>query len=1008
MARVLKTLVVLATCGLFIPAAAYAQASITGLAKDTSGAVMPGVTVEASSPALIEKARSVVTDGSGQYRIVDLRPGTYVVTFALSGFSTVKREGIELSGSFTAVVNADMRVGTVAETLTVTSSAPLVDLQSAKKETVLTREVVDAIPSGRTANSMAVLIPGVVVTFGGFFVPGTQDVGGSRGADWTQVGIHGGRGDDMMTTINGNVTNDALTKVAQVNIAAYQEVTLETSGVSAEEAAGGIRTNLVPRDGGNAFTGSFFTTYGNDKLQADNLTADLKTQGLLATASQKKGYDLNPGFGGPLKRDKVWFFVSGRLLRLDNYAGGAVFNSNAGFTVNYPQSIVYAPAPSLGRAVANHQWTDLGAQVTWQAATKHKLSFGMRKRSSYDYNSFVGTVNTGALVSPEAGLDQDRPSMRTITADWTSPVSSRILLEAHFYDERFEGGFGYSASVNPQMPSVLDQGFGVRYDAFGPNSMSWNANDLKYRGSMTYVTGAHALKVGLQNGNGYNYLDQIERNPLTFVLNRGVPVSIVLDAGPLSNNVDKDAQLGIYAQDKWTLNSRLTLSGALRYDYYKASFPATPEGPGPLFPNRNITLPAGPNVAWKDLTYRSAAVFDVSGTGKTAVRVSLNRYVVSPTSTGAGNNGYGLSNGSAIVSTATRAWTNDANHNLFPDCVMTNFLANGECGPISDPNFGTIVPGNNVDPNVRSGFGVRPFDWEFSTGVQHQLAPRVSVDVGYYRRWYGNFTVGDNRAVSAADFDTFSIPVPTDSRLPNSGGTISGVVNLKPTSFGRPSQTVVTFTDAIGANQIEHWNGVDANVTARLSTLTLAMGTSTGRASTDNCQVIAVAPEATGSVLSGGGGGGAAGILTPGQFCHVDGKFLTQLKGYASYTVPHAAIQISASVQSVAGPPISATYVASNTVTFPSLGRLLSGGTTALNVQIIPPNQYYGDRLNQLDLRVAKIFRFRTLRLAPSVDVFNVTNGNAVLAENPNFGVFRAPVQINQGRLVKFSLNLTF
>src|SRR5207249_6228992 len=146
-----------------ISSTAYAQGSITGVIKDPSGAVLPGVTVEAASPALIEKVRSVVSDGTGQYRIQDLRPGTYTVTFTLPGFSTVKRDGIELSGAFTATVNADMRVGAVEETVTVTGETPIVDIQNTVREKSLTHEVIDAIPTGRLAQNLAVLLPGVTI-----------------------------------------------------------------------------------------------------------------------------------------------------------------------------------------------------------------------------------------------------------------------------------------------------------------------------------------------------------------------------------------------------------------------------------------------------------------------------------------------------------------------------------------------------------------------------------------------------------------------------------------------------------------------------------------------------------------------------------------------------------------------------------------------------------------------------------------------------------------------------
>src|ERR1700730_11237431 len=187
-----KTLTVL-TSIVLLPTAALAQAAIAGTVKDASGAVLPGVTVEASSPALIEKVRTGVSDGSGQYRIEDLRPGTYTLTFSLTGFSGVRREGIELTGSFTATINADLKVGTVAETITVTGETPVVDVQSARREVTLNNDVLKSIPTVRSYNAMVVVVPGVVTNLNDT-VTGTAT---------TQFPIHGGRNHERRMTIDG-------------------------------------------------------------------------------------------------------------------------------------------------------------------------------------------------------------------------------------------------------------------------------------------------------------------------------------------------------------------------------------------------------------------------------------------------------------------------------------------------------------------------------------------------------------------------------------------------------------------------------------------------------------------------------------------------------------------------------------------------------------------------------------------------------------------------------------
>src|SRR4029453_7944121 len=187
---------------LVLPALAHAQASIAGAVRDTSGAVLPGVTVETTSPSLIGKSRSVVTDDTGQYKIVDLRPGTYAVTFTLSGFNTVRREGIQLSGSFAATVNVELKIGSIEETITVTSESPIVDLQSAAKQRVLGQEVLHRIPTGRTPLATGILIPGMNIN--------NQDVGGTNIINTTggNITIHGSSGNDQRIMIDGLSTEN--------------------------------------------------------------------------------------------------------------------------------------------------------------------------------------------------------------------------------------------------------------------------------------------------------------------------------------------------------------------------------------------------------------------------------------------------------------------------------------------------------------------------------------------------------------------------------------------------------------------------------------------------------------------------------------------------------------------------------------------------------------------------------------------------------------------------------
>jgi len=309
---------------LLLPAGAFGQAAITGVVKDASGAVLPGVTVEAASPALIERVRSVVTDDTGQYRIVDLRPGSYTVTFSLTGFSTVRREGLELSGDFVASVNVDLRLGGIQETITVSGETPIVDVQSARVQTVVDRDTLSAIPSSRGATGIQALIPGM---------SGNDDAGGITGGSGGMAGfIHGARASDSRTLHDGINTGwaGANSNAAVSNVAGAQEVVLTTSGGLGEAETAGAVLNIIPRDGGNTFSGTMFLSGASGGMQGSNYTDDLKAAGLRSPQELKKVYDFNPMGGGRIIRDKLWFYLSYREVVAENTIPGIFFNRNAG------------------------------------------------------------------------------------------------------------------------------------------------------------------------------------------------------------------------------------------------------------------------------------------------------------------------------------------------------------------------------------------------------------------------------------------------------------------------------------------------------------------------------------------------------------------------------------------------------------------------------------------------------------------------------------------------------
>ena len=998
--RRIARIVVVSAWLVVLPAAAFAQASITGAVRDSSGAVMPGVTVEATSPDLIEKVRTAVTDGGGQYRIITLPPGTYTVTFTLPGFSTVRREALELRGTFTATVNAELRVGTVLETVTVTGATPLVDVQSATQQRVIGHDVVDNVPNGRLPSSMVALIPGITVAngAGNWYGLGAQDVGGSTGDIAGVYAIHGGQTQDSRMTINGVSTgwgNEAFETGYSPNMSAVQEVVVNTAA-SAESEVGGVTTNLIPRDGGNVFSGTFAGAFTNENLAANNVTDALRAKGLFVANSIKKNMDVNPGFGGPIRKDSVWFYTALRYLRADNYVAGVYVDK----TQDDPT--VFVMNPDLNQQAFNAGiWKSADARLTWQATQRHKLAWSYSQQTSCKCPSLI------SATQPNGTENRWGHPQRIVQMDWTAPLTNRLLLDAGGLHQLNKWGFFPRASSPVGLIGLVEQSTGANLKTRSAGFRNALNETLRYRFSASYVTGAHAFKVGAVNSwarADYNVFDLFDDR---YRLNNGVPNQITMRIRPYHDLWTLDFQPGVFAQDKWTID-RLTLNLGVRYDYMKSHFPeqiiGDPKNPYGVsrYIRTPFTIPRTPQLHWHDITPKSAAAYDLFGTGKTALKISLNKYL-----NGQQVDGLGNPVAEGLVLQTTRNWT-DTNRNFIPDCDLLNVAANGECAAMADPNFGKARPGREYDPETLGGWGSRGYNWEFSTGVQHELMSGMSVDVSYFRRWYGNLLTTDDRALTPADFDAFSITAPTDTRLPGGGGyRVNGISNLKPASFGRPASEYVTFADAYGA-QINHWNGVDISVNARIRNgLLLQGGLSSGKTTTDNCEIVAANPELllNGTIL----GAANAGVWLPQEQCHQESPFLTQVKFLGTYTIPKIGVQFSGTFQSIPGPNISASYVASNALVAPSLGRPLSGGAANVTVNIVAPGTMYGDRLNQLDLRFGKRLRLGgTQRMSLNVDVYNALNRSPVLQLSNVYGNWQSPQGILIGRNVKFGVQYDF
>jgi hypothetical protein len=1021
---------------LLIPAMASAQATITGVVKDASGGVLPGVTVEVASPALIEKTRAAVTDGGGQYRVVDLRPGTYSVTFTLPGFTTIKREGVELTGSFVASVNADLRVGAVAETITVSGEAPIVDVQSSRRETVVNGDVISTIPTSRSYGSLFQLVPNVT-TAGGT----AADVQVMPGL--SVFGSPGGRSGEGRLLVDGLAVGAALTGGGVSSyipdIANTQEVTFSTSGGLGENESGGPAMNIVPKTGGNTIKGNAYVAGTTSGMVGSNYTDDLKSAGLSVPGDLLKLWDYTFGIGGPILKDRIWYFVNAREEGSWRSVPGMFANVNAGD----PTKHTYVP--DLSKQAANaHSWMVANARLTIQPNIKNKFNLfwdeqnpcqgaawpgvdeGCRQQDSKwiiaGAQGVAGSFGAASATSSPEISNYAGPGhafQRVQQATWTSPISNRILLDAGLgtYYSRY-GGQEMPGNPTRSIPKMVDQctvglgvpgqpcAHGIQNLTFG--SQDWQSNQqlvLNWRASASYVTGAHNMKFGYQGGLpmlNQNYFS----NDLHYQIrmNNGVPNLLTMDLKPYSLR-SRTRSEAVYAQEQWT-HQRLTVQTAIRYDHAWSYFAEQTIG-GVRFLPTPITFPEQRGVqGYNDITPRGGIAYDLFGNGNTAIKVNVGKYLEAATN----QTMYFLTNPAVRIAgspalgappAVTRSWT-DSNGNFVPDCDLLNPAAQNlatsggdVCGQLSNQNFGKPVFSSSFDPAVLEGWGVRPSDWQFGASVQQKVLPGVSVEVGYFSRWLQGFTVNDNRAVTAGDFDTFSVTAPSDPRLPGGGGyTINGLYNVQPAKFGQ-TDTLTTSTDAFGT-QSSRYNGVLVSISARIKNgLTFQGGLNTGKNVVDTCAVRASLPETD--------------SLNP--YCHNDPGLVTRVTGLGAYTVPKVDVLLSATFRSDQGNPLQANYVVTSAVAAQTLGRPLSGNSPSVTVNLLEPGAAWGDRINEFDLRVAKVLRFGRTRTNVGVDIYNVLNANPVLTYNQSFnpgGRWLVPTSVLAARFAKVSASIDF
>ncbi len=937
-----------------------AQSVITGAVKDATGAVLPGVTVEASSPALIEKSRTAITDGAGLYRIVDLRPGIYSLTFTLAGFGTVRREEVSLPANFTATIDAELRVGTLEETVTVSGESPVVDVQSPIQQQVLTRELLESVPTGRNIWGVGGTMLGVQLS--------APDVGGTAGMQQTYMAVHGSDRRDNAIQVDGMSVNGIEGDGAiqnYFNQDMFEEMSYQTSALGAEVQSSGVRLNMIPKDGSNTFRGSVFISHTPGSWQSNNFTPELAAAGLRAPNRVERTFDQNFGFGGPVFRNRLWFYGTFRRWGVDQTITDSFYNLDPSFRTY---------VPDLSRSTVDDNVIKSGAlRLTYQMSGKHKVS-GYLDRIV----KFRGHECPPLSAEEACGI---RSPKRYFTAQlkYTGTLTDRLLVEGGWSenDETYSTNEA-QPSFRPEHVGRLDRTTTERWGApIGPYYFRVPDRHTM-TATMSYVTGSHAVKGGMQLGKGGNTHDrQINGGMDLYQEYRTVngvrqPASVMVYNTPQRAKENIKYDLGLFVQDVWTYK-RLSLSPGIRFEFFNTEVLAQESPAGRFVPARRFDkIEDLPN--WRDVAPRLGAVYDLFDDGRTALKMHVGKYMRSFSTVG-----FAAIYNPMVIQNDRRNWSDSNGDDIAQD---------NEIGPVNTP-FNISGMSNRVpDPDIK-----RPYQWEYSAGVQRELRPGVSVSAGWVRRQFHRLFWTDNILVSHEDYTIVEIPNPLDA------SEMIPIYNLN-----RAKQGQVQQIDRNSDVNRRWYNGFDFGFTARVKGANLYGGTSIGRQITVNCEV-----DDPNSL----------------RFCdqrQLDIPYLTQFK--LAGTVPlRYGIQVSGSWQGYPGvatgtarqdaeydpalnripdPSLNANYVVDRTI----ISALTQSSVT---VPLIVPGTKYLERWNQIDLRLAKKFIIGRYRVLGQFDIFNVLNSSSILSVVETFGgSLDRPSSILQGRLFAIGAQLHF
>jgi hypothetical protein len=898
--------------------------TITGVATDEQGAVMPGVSVSIQSPALIGGARTAVTNSTGSYQFSQLAPGTYTVTFQLSGFNTLVMEGIIVRVAFNSKVDARMKVAGVEETVTVTGESPVVDVKSTVTATNIDKDLFETVPSGNNPFTMASFVPGMVTD--------RLDVGGNEGAQQYGLQIFGSDPDQKTFSVDGLKVNwpggAGGATMQYYDFAMYEEYNFQNATQSAEVDVPGVYMNMVTKSGGNQYSSDNTFYFENDAMQANNIDEELEALGIQQGNPIDIAYDWNSTLGGPIAQDKAWFFSSIRWWRLDQFQTGA-------------------RNPDGSQAIDDNRIRNFMGKVTYQPTSLDKISFMAQGNHKQRFHRRDPPY---LFVEDQATRFQNQWAYNALGQ------YSRVIGQAGLLDVRFgrmwgETPYGYQEGVGPDDISIADT---VQFtivnsqftEYFNPNSR--NQFNASYSVFKDWLGGNHDLKAGLQMSWERMFQESRRLQDYRLELADGVPAFAVLGNTPVTEE-ELTRTWALYLQDNWTIGRRMTLNLGVRVDSINGIVPEQSSPAGTWIGER--TQPRVDGLpGWTNVAPRLGFSYDLRGDGRTAIKGSYGRYYVQT--------------GTLIAENLNRNGVTDVRatwRDLDGDLRVTP----GPCGSITcSLELGTI-PAFSTSNRTYDGNAKRPFDDEFSVGVDHSLTNDLGLSVTYHHRRHPYGLGNINLARPSTGY------TPVDRQFTNPSGQVETVTvySLDPALL-RVSQQSITSSEVLNSS----YDGVNVSVNKRFS---------------DRWQILG------GMAFSNNKGFYHSGILTssanngfdlnnPNSYIgREDSAIFTdvpfQLNLAGSYLMPKDVL-------------LAVKYTARSGI--PLERQLAVRGLTQTETVFVAPR---GEDRTEfvaafVDVRVSKRFQLsERTRFEASLDLFNLLNSNSILNQNVSVGSSTGP-----------------